>query len=473
MNKKNKYIFLSLTFMLVFSQLYFAQNVRERIFEKVDKLKREAEVRDAELLSPINFAEALENYNDASEGLQEGDDLADIKSLVRKAENIFRKAIEYSIDAAKKFPELLRTRNDALKIGADTLSVSTWEEAESSLKDAMEELEDNSQADAEEYAFEAEKLFRKCELEAIKIIVCGPTWDLLEKADDENVKNYAPLTLKEARQFIYSAEKELEDKRYNNKYAQQLADKAYSEAQHALSITDYLKLTDDNDTSDEEIILFYEEPLKAIAEKLGIVPKFENGYSSLLHEISLKLETVSALEKEFVGVKKERDNLLGKIEKLNGELSSLNTELNVFHSMKERILKVKNSFKVNEAEIFTLNDKIFIRLKKLSFASGSAVISPRYFELLTRVIKSIELFPKSRVTVAAHTDGSGKSEKNLVISQRRADAVYQYLLANSTIGRKRLSAIGYGEKQPISSNETTAGKMRNRRIEIIIDSAKP
>lgn len=465
--------FLLILILCVLSAGYTgAQSVRNRIFSKADQLKREAEARKAMLLSPNYYSEAMEYFKEAEEGMNESEEFNEIKELLNKAENLFRKSIEYSFKAEERFSNALKARNDCLAVGADTLSVSLWEDAESSFRDAMDEFEDDEIPDAEEYSFEAEKNYRQAELDAIKKIVCGPTWELLKKADDSNVDIYAPVTLKSALQTIYNAEKDLEENRYNNKYAQSLADDAYSEVLHAMNITEYLKLIEENDNTKEDIIIFYEEPLKAIAEKLGIKPKFEDGYTTLLAQISTKLQEVEDNKVKYNSLTKELKNIKAQIDKLKEDYSELEFQLNSIKDKEEKINEVKNFFKTNEAEVFTLNDKVIIRLKKLFFSSGSSVISPKYFGLLTKVIKTVEKFPESNVIVTAHTDGSGKAGKNLMISQRRADAVYQYLLANSNIGRKRLSAVGYGEKQPIASNETVEGRLKNRRIEIIIDTMK-
>lgn len=463
---------------IILSGLFFsltttnAQSVRERYFGTADKLQKEAKARFAPLLSPTFYNDALDYYNDASEGLDSGDDLSAIQELLSRAENLFRKSIEVSIRAADKFANLIKARNDCLTIRADTLASEIWNDAESTMKDAMEEFEDNQFEDADEYAFEAEKLYRACELDAIKLIVCGPAWEKISEAKKNDAEKYAPLTLKDAEQMIYNAEKDLEEKRYNNKYAQKLADDAYSEALHAMNITEYLKLVEDNDKSKEEIIIFYEEPLKAIAKELGIEPKFENGYVDLLASISSKLEELNESGKKVQRCENELDKIKNQLAELSDQNNSLMQRLSYYETQERKFKEIKNSFRANEAEILKINDKVVLRLKKLQFSTGSSVINPKYFGLLTKVLRAIEKFPGSKVIVAAHTDGSGKSDKNLQISQRRANAVYQYLLANSDIGRDRMSAIGYGESQPIASNETTEGRVKNRRIEIIIEPMK-
>jgi outer membrane protein OmpA-like peptidoglycan-associated protein len=68
--------------------------------------------------------------------------------------------------------------------------------------------------------------------------------------------------------------------------------------------------------------------------------------------------------------------------------------------------------------------------------------------------------------VHAHTDSRGSETYNLGLSQRRAKSVEEYLIA-AGISRARLASEGFGEMQPIGSNETVEGRSRNRRVELI------
>jgi outer membrane protein OmpA-like peptidoglycan-associated protein len=77
--------------------------------------------------------------------------------------------------------------------------------------------------------------------------------------------------------------------------------------------------------------------------------------------------------------------------------------------------------------------------------------------------------PKMKVEIAGHTDNSGESAANFHLSQRRADAIREYLIKKG-IAADRILAKGYGHSQPLASNDYPEGRMFNRRTEIkIID----
>jgi outer membrane protein OmpA-like peptidoglycan-associated protein len=70
--------------------------------------------------------------------------------------------------------------------------------------------------------------------------------------------------------------------------------------------------------------------------------------------------------------------------------------------------------------------------------------------------------------VEGHTDSTGSETVNLALSERRANSVRDYLLANTVLGASQVKAVGYGESRPIANNETAAGRANNRRIDVVI-----
>ena len=81
---------------------------------------------------------------------------------------------------------------------------------------------------------------------------------------------------------------------------------------------------------------------------------------------------------------------------------------------------------------------------------------------------AINAFPESSISVQGNTDSFGSDEANLQLSKERAEAVKQYLLANSKLVASQIEAIGYGESKPIANNETVSGRAANRRVDVVI-----
>jgi len=80
-------------------------------------------------------------------------------------------------------------------------------------------------------------------------------------------------------------------------------------------------------------------------------------------------------------------------------------------------------------------------------------------------------YPKTSAIIEGYTDNVGTDEKNMELSQRRANSVVSYLVETFPIARSRLTAVGYGEKYPIGDNNTEEGKRMNRRIGAVVACA--
>lgn len=105
---------------------------------------------------------------------------------------------------------------------------------------------------------------------------------------------------------------------------------------------------------------------------------------------------------------------------------------------------------------------------KVYFETGSDVIRSRSFELLNTIATLLHSRPDLLlVRIEGHTDSDGTDSYNLDLSQRRADSVVRYLLAQG-ITPDRLIGVGFGEERPIDTNDTRAGRAMNRRVEFHI-----
>ncbi|MFC7158795.1 OmpA family protein [Pseudidiomarina halophila] len=83
----------------------------------------------------------------------------------------------------------------------------------------------------------------------------------------------------------------------------------------------------------------------------------------------------------------------------------------------------------------------------------------------------LESYPETNAVIEGHTDNVGTEADNLKLSQQRAQAAVDYLVREHAIDRDRLTAVGFGETQPVADNSTTAGKQKNRRIHAVIGCA--
>jgi outer membrane protein OmpA-like peptidoglycan-associated protein len=100
------------------------------------------------------------------------------------------------------------------------------------------------------------------------------------------------------------------------------------------------------------------------------------------------------------------------------------------------------------------------------FETAKATIKGESFPRLDRVVEYMMHRSSARIRVAGHTDNLGNPKKNQTLSEARAKSVRDYLMARGIDG-SRIEAVGYGDQQPVASNDTEEGRQQNRRIEAI------
>ena len=113
----------------------------------------------------------------------------------------------------------------------------------------------------------------------------------------------------------------------------------------------------------------------------------------------------------------------------------------------------------------------YLRTYDLSihFASNKSAVREDDEQVLNQLVDTLYKNPTMRIEIAAHTDSDGADDFNQLLSQKRASSVKEYLISKG-IDEMRMTAKGYGEKQPIADNSTAEGKAENRRTEIRVIS---
>ncbi len=115
---------------------------------------------------------------------------------------------------------------------------------------------------------------------------------------------------------------------------------------------------------------------------------------------------------------------------------------------------------------------IVLTLGDVLFTSGRADLKSGTASNLDRLVAFLNQNPARHVAIEGHTDNVGSDDSNLGLSQRRADSVKSYLV-HQGIDSARVAASGMGEHQPVADNQSEGGRLRNRRVEVIIDNPAP
>jgi outer membrane protein OmpA-like peptidoglycan-associated protein len=341
-------------------------------------------------------------------------------------------------------------------------------------------LESGNIRGARTRADEAEALFRDAELTAIKAQYLSQTRALLAQAEQARVPRYAPVTFEKATLLLLQAEQELNNNRYDTDLPRSLARQANYEARHAIFLAERVQLLRDQDWSEEQMILAYEEPITQIAAAADQVAQLDAGTEPVVDELVTYIEDMLLKEQRLnndlnvshlriVGLEEEIRDLDERLGGVSQERVALVQRLEAEARIKEQFTQIETLFARDEALVYREGDNIIVRLVGLTFESGQSNVDPEYQLLLAKVQDAVEVFPRSQVIVEGHTDSYGSDGANMALSRARAESVGQYLSTELNIASFRISAVGYGETRPIANNETPRGRTRNRRIDILIE----
>lgn len=112
-----------------------------------------------------------------------------------------------------------------------------------------------------------------------------------------------------------------------------------------------------------------------------------------------------------------------------------------------------------------IGNQLLITSQKVQFKINSSTVRQDLYPVLDQIIASMKQYPNVKWSIEGYADATGSEEYNLKLSQRRAEAVRDYLVKKG-IPVENLSAKGMGETNPLTSNKTAPGRAKNRRVEI-------
>jgi outer membrane protein OmpA-like peptidoglycan-associated protein len=117
---------------------------------------------------------------------------------------------------------------------------------------------------------------------------------------------------------------------------------------------------------------------------------------------------------------------------------------------------------------------IVLTIGEVLFATGKSELSAAAMQSVNKLADFLQKHPNRNLLIEGHTDDTGSDKLNMTLSQKRADAVKE-ALTRKGVDPGRITAKGYGKKYPVASNDTSAGRSQNRRVEVIIlnEGVKP
>ncbi|HSG99279.1 MAG TPA: OmpA family protein [candidate division Zixibacteria bacterium] len=343
---------------------------------------------------------------------------------------------------------------------------------------------------------------------------------LVQAGRDRGAHKYAPQTYERALGYRATADALFDERGPDSRALAVEIAKAEYDARHALWITDYVRSLRRKDDDWERIILLAETLLQRAADSAGATLHFDRGLSDagaqlntavttvtdslratrqrnrettkqlrdLCLEVGIKISDtasvttiLSAMNDEFRLLVREADRMRGDLKDLREQLESVELErqrtsdrLSRKEAEEQKFQTVKSLFTVEEALVmYSASQDIVIRLRGLIFPSGVSSLTAEHKPLLDKVTQALNLYSDKRVVVEGHTDNTGTAQANRSVSQRRAEAVRDYLMQQTARPQEDFEAIGYGADKPVANNQTDRGRAENRRIDIVILRSAP
>jgi len=172
-------------------------------------------------------------------------------------------------------------------------------------------------------------------------------------------------------------------------------------------------------------------------------------------------KTESQLAKERDTLAKERDSLAKQIQVTEGERQKRIEAENKARDAMDALSKSLAVKADTRGTVITLSGGVL-------FATGQATILPGAQAQLNQVADALKTQAEHHFTVEGHTDNQGTDVINDELSNRRANAVRDYLVVRG-VAAAAITAQGVGSTRPVADNKTTEGRAMNRRVEIVVD----
>lgn len=486
---------------------------------EIEKARQE----QLDVLSPGWFAKAETSFEKAKSNAEKGTELAKILDSIADAREHLQNARETAKVARTMLPQVIESRRMAHLAGAAKLE-KEYAQVEEQFLGLTEAIEKNNINYTKKNAAKVDEAYRNLELLAIKNETIGEVREVVGQAEKDGAKKYAPSAFELAQRRLGETDEFISKNRYATDEMQKRAQEDLFLAKRARVLSDQSKKFEKmkpeetslwmedvlskittqlhaRDARDQDISYQVENILesigamqddnKRISEQLASTQKeFAEAKTSYNAQIDTLTQKLVVFETKTLQEEKAKEKLLADQKAKEAKLiadqkakeaqlekekeSILAKQLATARKLEEerqfnqKYTQIQGYFGADEAEVYKRGNQLIIRLKGMQFPVGKAIIMPENYALLSKVQQAIENFEDPSVIVEGHTDSTGTREINNVLSQQRADAVMNYLIANKTISVDKVVAQGYGSDKPLVSNATAEGRAANRRIDVIV-----
>jgi OOP family OmpA-OmpF porin len=459
-----------------------SENPKDLVHQLSNDLKI-ARDNQVNILAPDWFVKAEVSFLKAKENLDAGEENSEVLLNVSYGRAELLRAEEMAQLSRTILGEVIKSRDEARAAGAESLG-EDYNEVEEQFLEMTRAIEDNNLDWVHRNKENINRAYRQLELQAIKKHNLEGAGKLIQQAEEDGARKVAPKTLALAQDIFKEADAYISEHRSEKESVQKRGRDAFFEARRLLNVTKQSQKFQAMEP--EEITLWIEKILYRTTRKLfapdrrdeafdtqvdkilDSIGALQNEYELTINKMAIQKAEMDAMQKQIVSLEERGKELQNTEERLAREEKNARERLEAERGFQQLFREIQAEFEPTEAEVYKQGNRLFIRLKAIQFPVGQDIILSRNYRLLRKVQRAILAFDDPKVLIEGHTDSTGSEATNEELSQRRAQAVLEYFVANGTLPQERIVADGYGSRKPLAPNETEEGRAINRRIDVVI-----
>ncbi|MGD9308393.1 MAG: OmpA family protein [Desulfosarcina sp.] len=431
-----------------------------------------ARANKVDVLSPGLFDDAESAFMKAKKALDEGAKLSTISNYVSQGNDSLNKAKDISQVSRTILSETNQARDKALNVGADRLG-DPYMDVEKQYLKLTKAIENDNLSYAQKNASKVQAAYRYVEIMAIKDSAIGTARKMMAEAEAAKIPKIAPMAYADASRALSEADAYIDGNPYATEAISQKAAHAEFMARRMMVISENSEMF--KGMAPEASALYVEELLARLGNTVKAGDLRDRPVDAQVGALNASVEALQYSNQNLESSNQVYKNRLVNLEQqLSGvkgyarEQEAVKQKLAAEREFNEQFNRVQRYFRPDEAEVYKQGNQLVIRMRGIQFPVGQATLSTDNYNLLSKVQKAINVFGQPTVTIEGHTDSTGSAQTNQELSQKRAEAVKTYLVANKTLPENRIRATGYGPDRPLAPNTTAEGRAMNRRIDVLI-----
>ena len=175
--------------------------------------------------------------------------------------------------------------------------------------------------------------------------------------------------------------------------------------------------------------------------------------NALAQQQQLSQSEIASLKTQNAAAEQRADSLRRAAEEANAKLNDALTQL------RSLVAEITNIKETSRGLVISLSDILF-DVNKATLKAGAT-------NNVQKIAAILNQYPNYKISVEGHTDATGSDAYNQSLSERRAASVREALITGG-VSADRITSKGFGESQPVASNDTPSGRQQNRRVEVIV-----